>query len=184
MRTIDTKGNMEQFHHKMHICIVQTFPFSLHHSPQLLPLQHIPITTQEPKRNHRNITSHLNMWVYKRYIFSCKHYVLGDITRPCVLEMDYNDGLTNKTCDMRYANQLTSYNVEMMCSKCQKKRQATDSTMSKLKLTLQDLNQTLSRIKEDGPKLAPLSLKEVMELVEAEDEDEMENEKREMSTLC
>lgn len=97
------------------------------------------------------------------------------------MEQNYNQGLSNKACDMMYANQLTSYNVEMMCKKCQKKRQATDSTMSKLRLKLKDLSQTVSKLKEDRSKPAQLSLREEIESADAEAE--MENEKEEETTL-
>lgn len=86
---------------------------------------------------------------HRRIIFSCNHYKWGTEVGPCTLQKLHSAGEWTEPCDTMNSHPLHSLTVQRMCKKCERKKAKLEGTMSRMKLLMEELNESLSKLKRE-----------------------------------
>ena len=107
------------------------------------------------------------MCYHKRQVYICGHFGWGPEVRPCAAQnaaqQDFREGKISKQCDIMFAHPAQSIKLQILCQNCENKKMKTEGTMSKVKLAMKQLNDSISRLKAgeardaDVPVVSPVS---------------------------
>jgi hypothetical protein len=86
---------------------------------------------------------------HRRVIFSCNHFQWGAEVHSCVVQKLYISGEWTESCETMNSHPLHSLTVQTMCKKCERKTAKLEGTMSRTKLLMKDLNESLTRLKRE-----------------------------------
>ena len=126
------KSNKAQNHPEQN----QEMPINLLYGPQRVS-----------SLNHLHVhTKFIIMCHHKRIVYCCWHFGWGTQVKACVLEKAFLDGFCLLPCDTMWSHPLHSIKVDTVCKDCDFKRQKARGAMTKLKVAMQELNETVSRL--------------------------------------
>ncbi|KAE9372241.1 hypothetical protein N431DRAFT_456979 [Stipitochalara longipes BDJ] len=86
---------------------------------------------------------------HRRIIYSCNHYAWGAEITPCALEKLYRAGEWSETCDTMNSHPLHSLTTQKPCKKCERRKVKLEGTMSRLRLLMKQLNESVSKLKKE-----------------------------------
>lgn len=67
--------------------------------------------------------------------------------RACEVQKAFNEGLGGE-CDRMNSHPFCTYKVERFCGSCEVKRRRMERTMSKLKLAVKDMKESIKRLQK------------------------------------
>jgi hypothetical protein len=107
-------------------------------------------------------TNFIIMCHHKRFVFSCGHFSWGAQVKACELENIFLAGKWHVACETMWSHPLHSVRVHALCEDCELKRAKTAGTMTKLKLAMKELNETVGRLQKltgerEGTGTSPVS---------------------------
>ncbi|PMD26598.1 hypothetical protein NA56DRAFT_539922, partial [Hyaloscypha hepaticicola] len=85
---------------------------------------------------------------HRRVIFSCNHFKWGGEVRPCAVQKLYIAGEWSESCETMNSHPLHSLTVQTMCKKCEQQRAKLEGTISRTRLLMKELNESLTKLKQ------------------------------------
>src|SRR6266536_6073058 len=89
-----------------------------------------------------------NMCVHTRLVYTCGHFGWADELRPCNTQMAFLTGLWAVPCDMMHSHPLKTFKIQRECNRCNEKRKKTAKTRLRVKAMLEELNESVQRLKQ------------------------------------
>jgi hypothetical protein len=98
---------------------------------------------------------------HQRIVFSCNHYKWGPEVSPCAFQKLYMGGEWSEHCETMNSHPLHSLIVQSLCKKCERKKAKLEGAMSRMKLLMKELNESLSKLKREekreGREISPVN---------------------------